>query len=140
MKRFLLVASFFVFLVTNKVVAQGLLASNIPSPQPSFTLGIGRPLPVDHPMRPIRAYSPHKEHVANRLMIAGGVCIAVGVPVLLYGIAVSKRPNAVERTNAYVGMPMAILGGYTTLAGLGLTIPGALIKHSNHRHRRLFTE
>ena len=79
------------------------------------------------------AYSPRKARVAKRLMIAGGACLMVGIPLLIYAVAEDK----VERQSSTGGnhfprsLAFGFLGGVATGVGLGLSIPGAILWHRN---------
>ena len=89
---------------------------------------------LDH-YRPRPAYSARKERIANAMLISGTICLSIGIPLIIQGVLEDKKEMSASQPRS--GLPRSLafgmLGAVTTTAGLGLVIPGAIIRHRNHR-------
>ena len=117
-------------------------AKQLKSPMGDSTIAL---ISADAPPMPevrLRLPVPNagKARIANRLLIGGGLCLIAGVPMLVYGISHLNRkpvdPGNVEASNYRSYMPYAAAGVVLTGAGVGMSVPGLVLKIRYGRRSR----
>ena len=92
------------------------------------------PFPDLSDRKPRKLYSPQVERRANTLLLTSGICIVAGGALLAASFLMEENNNPGDKSGLSL-IPLA-LGGFSLQTGVGLAIPGAIMKRRNHAKLR----